>query len=123
MPLRSRYLLAMVTLLVVEIAIALFVHDRIVRPHVGDLLAVMLVYSGLRGVTPLRVCPAVAVALTIAAGIEIGQWYGLVDRLGVGGYPMARTILGTGFDPRDILAYGLGGAIILLIEAIRQRRR
>ena len=122
MPLRSRYLLALALLLVVETALALFVHDRIVRPHVGDTLAVMLVDCGLRGVTPLRVGPAVTTALAIAAGIEVGQWFGLVDRLGLGGYPVARVILGTGFDPRDLLAYTLGGAIILVTEAVRQRR-
>ena len=123
MPLRFRYLLAMAILFVVEIAIALFVHDRIVRPHVGDTLAVMLAYCGLRGVMSLRIGPAVAIALAIAAGIEIGQWLRLVDRLGLGGYPVAKVILGTGFDPRDFLAYTVGGASVLLAEAVRQRRR
>ena len=30
-------------LLLIELLIALFVHDRFIRPHLGDVLAVMLV--------------------------------------------------------------------------------
>ncbi len=42
-------------LLAIEVVIALFVHDAIVRPYVGDALAVILVYTGLRAVTRLPV--------------------------------------------------------------------
>ncbi len=122
MPLRHRYRATTVVLLLTEVAIALFVRDSIVRPYAGDSLAVGLVYCALRGVTPLRIGPAMTITLAIAGGIEVGQWFGLVDRLGLGGNRIAAVVLGTGFDPRDFLAYGLGGAVILLAEAIWLRR-
>ncbi len=45
---RLAYLLAFVLLLVVEVCIALFVHDAFVRPYVGDVLPVPGNMSSLR---------------------------------------------------------------------------
>ncbi|MDE6031460.1 MAG: DUF2809 domain-containing protein, partial [Oscillospiraceae bacterium] len=47
---RKRLLYAAVfaVLFGVEVVIALFVHDRFVRPYLGDVLAVVTVYCGAR---------------------------------------------------------------------------
>ena len=45
--------MATILVLMLEVVIALFVHDRIIRPYLGDSLAVVLVYLGGRAVTPL----------------------------------------------------------------------
>lgn len=42
---RLWYLTAFVILLMVEICIALFVHDRFIRPYVGDVLVTVLLYE------------------------------------------------------------------------------
>jgi hypothetical protein len=103
-----------------EVAIALFAHDAIIRPYVGDALAVVLVYLGLRAVTRLTVASATAIALATAFAIEIGQYFHLIDRLGLTHVRWAALILGNGFDPRDFLAYAGGAALILAIEATRK---
>ena len=46
---RRRYGLVFLLLLGVEIVIALFVHDRFVRPYLGDVLVVWVVYGFRRG--------------------------------------------------------------------------
>ncbi len=123
---RRFYILATIALLGIEILIALFVRDRIIRPYGGDVLAVMLVYAGLRAATRLGERAAVGFALLIALAIEIGQYFHAVERIGLGGSRVARVVLGTGFDWADLLSYALGGAAVVAIEAGRRacaRRR
>ena len=42
-------------------------------------------------------------ALALAYLVELGQWFGLVDALGLGGSRVARVVLGATFDPLDLL--------------------
>ena len=119
---RRAYALAAVAVLLIEILIALFVRDRIVRPYLGDTLAVVLVYLGLRAITPLHTIPAVVTALAIAFAVETAQCFHLVDQLGLREHRIASTILGTGFELKDFIAYTAGALLILLIEGWRTRR-
>ena len=59
--------------------------------------------------------PAVLCALATAFAIEVLQLYRFVEVIGLGRSPVASTVLDTGFDPRDFLAYstGAGAALIL----------
>ncbi|MDH7975379.1 DUF2809 domain-containing protein [Sphingomonas sp. AR_OL41] len=82
----------------------------------------VLVYCALRAVTPLGVHGAVATAFAIACAIELGQFFHLVDRLGLGHCRVARVVLGTGFDLWDFLAYA-GGAVMLLVAEAAWRSR
>ena len=45
---RIGYLTAFIILFLIEAAIALWVHDRFVRPYIGDVLVVVLVYVFVR---------------------------------------------------------------------------
>lgn len=99
--------------------IALWVHDRWIRPHGGDVLAVVLVYLGLRAVTRLEVIGAATTAFAIACLIEIGQWLDLLHLLGLKPDSVAGTVLGSSFDWSDILAYGIGTIAVLLVERLR----
>ena len=45
---RIYYPIAMVIIFLVEVCIALFVRDRFIRPYVGDMLVVVLIYTFLR---------------------------------------------------------------------------
>lgn len=109
--------------LVVEISIAVFAHDAFIRPYVGDVLAVVLVYCALRATTPLRQWPAIAVAFVIACAVEFGQYFNILDWLGLRGNALARVVLGTGFEPADFLAYAAGAVVVALGEALWASRR
>ena len=115
---RPGYTIATLLLFEVEVCIALFVRDAFVRPYLGDLLAVILVYCGLRAVTRIGVGAAVGVALAIAFAVEFGQLIHILDRLGIENQ-MVRMVLGTGFEVKDLFAYSAGGALVLLIERLR----
>lgn len=93
--------------------------DRFVRPYLGDVLAVILVYAGLRAVLGVSVGQAVAAALVIAFAVELGQLIGILDMLGLRGNAVARVVLGAGFEVKDLIAYLAGAGIVLLAERLR----
>jgi hypothetical protein len=109
-------------LFAIEAIIALYVRDRFIRPYFGDVLAVILVYCGLRAVLPLRPWPAAAIAFGIAVLVELGQLIGILDILGLRGNTVARIVLGSGFEWKDMLAYAAGAALALLIDRPRRPR-
>ena len=122
MKFRSDYALATLVLFLTELGIALFVHDSFVRPHLGDTLAVILIYLAIRTVMPWRVIPAVAAALAFAVVIEIGQAFHLISRLHLDHNQIAHFVLGSGFDRKDFVAYAAGGIIVIVVEALRKER-
>ena len=119
---RIGYALAAMIVFVIEILIALFVHDALIRPYFGDCLAVILVYLSLRAITPLRVGPAVLTALAIAFAIEFGQMFHLIDALSLRGNRIAGFILGSYFDVKDLACYAGGALVVLIIERWRKER-
>ena len=116
---RKGYALATAILLAVEVLIALFVDDRFVRPYLGDALAVVLVYCGLRATFDLNPLPAAALALAVAVVIEFGQYFQVLRMVGLEGNEIARTLLGSGFDLGDFVAYASGAIGVLAVEAVR----
>lgn len=51
---RICYAAATVLLTIIEVLIALYVHDDFVRPYVGDVLAVIAVYCAVRIFIPVK---------------------------------------------------------------------
>ncbi len=117
--LRLVYAAAAIALFCVEVAIAAFVNDSFVRPYIGDVLAILLVYAALRAATPLSLRSAIAITLVIAVLIELAQAAKLLNALGLGENRLARIIFGGSFDWLDLAAYAAGGLIIVGIELAR----
>ena len=115
-----KYLLLFVLLLVTEILIALYVHDRFIRPYFGDVLVVVLIYAFVRMIfseNSKKLIHQIALGCLIFSFlIEIGQYFHLVDLLGLGHIKVARIIIGTGFSWWDMVAYFGGYLLILLLE-------
>ena len=113
---RKQSALFFLVLLGIEVFIALFVHDRFVRPYLGDVLVVVVVYALARTVFPTGL-PWLPVGVTLfAAGVEVSQYFHLVDLLGLGKIPFFRVLLGSVFDWADLACYCVGGGAILLAE-------
>jgi hypothetical protein len=121
-PARSHYALAALAVFALEAFIALFVDDAFIRPFVGDSLAVVLVYLALRAATPLRPRVALGAALGVAVLVELGQLLRLGELLGLGGSGLARVVLGSSFDPLDLLCYAAGAACVALLDPGVRRR-
>lgn len=113
---RVIYIVLTILLLMVEVLIALFVHDRIVRPYIGDMLVVVVIYTFIRIWIPdaLRLLPLYV--FLFATGVEILQYFNLVELLGVSDNRFLRILLGTSFDWKDILCYAVGAVLVWAVE-------
>jgi len=123
MTVRSGYLLAALVLLAVEVLIALLVHDQLVRPYLGDGLAVVLVYVGLRGFTRISVPEGAIAALAVAFAMEFGQYFHILYYVGLGQSRLARIVFGSMFEVRDLFAYVVGIVGALATETMRAKRQ
>ena len=113
------YCLLALLLFIVEVLIAAYVDDAIIRPYIGDLLVVILLYCFVRAFTNFAVLPVAIGVLLFAYCIEILQYFQLVDRLGLGQYKLARIVIGSTFQWIDLVAYTAGIAIVLWVEQKR----
>lgn len=95
-------------LLFVEVLIALYVHDDFIRPYVGDMLVVIVVYCFVRIFVPEKCRMLPLYVFLFAAGVEILQYFDLVHRMGLENNAVLRIVLGSVFDVKDIFCYALG---------------
>ena len=100
----------------IEVLIAIYVNDNFVRPYLGDVLVVILIYCFLKSFLKLPVLVAALLVLAFAFAIEFLQFLHLVEKLGLEKSKMARTVIGTSFAWIDLLAYIVGIAIVLIAE-------
>jgi len=117
-----RYFLFALALFLIEVFIALYVHDSFIRPYVGDYLVVMLMYCAvwtLIKITPVKLAIGV---LLFSYVIEVLQYFSIVDRLGLSDNNLAKTVIGFGFEWIDLLAYTLGVATILVLERVNHTK-
>lgn len=106
----------------IEVLIALFVKDTFVRPYLGDVLVVILIYCFIRSFVSLPVLTLATAVLAFAFVVEFLQYVHLVEWLGLEDSAVARTVMGTSFAWRDLLAYIAGFAIVLAVEKYALKR-
>ena len=100
---RILYALTTIILLVIEVLIALFVHDSIIRPYVGDVLVVVVIYTFVRIIIPERVAFLPLYIFVFAVVVEIFQLINVVDLLGLSDNRFFSILIGTVFDIKDII--------------------
>lgn len=106
----------------IEVFIALFVRDNFVRPYLGDVLVVILIYCFIRSFLSLPVITVTIFVLVFASTIEFLQYLNIVKKLGLENSTVARTVIGTLFSWIDLLAYIAGIAIVLIVEKYRLKK-
>lgn len=117
---QKNYFLPAVLLFIIEVAIAFFVHDRFVRPYVGDFLVVIFLYCFFKSFLNSSNSKVALGVLLFSYVIEASQYFHLIKRLGLQHAWLARLILGSGFEWLDLIAYTLGILMVLAIEKWRQ---
>lgn len=116
---RIAYGIATTVLLGIELLIALFVHDRFVRPYVGDVLVVMVIYTFVRIFIPENVRLLPLYVFVFAAGVEVLQYFRIVEVLGLEHNRVLSVVIGATFDVKDIVCYGVGCVILGVYEWMR----
>jgi hypothetical protein len=112
---KFKYLTIALVLFAIECGIAILVHDRFIRPYVGDYLVVIMLFYFLRAfanITPLR---AALMVLLCSYCIEFLQCFNFIHYIGLENHKWAKIILGNSFEWLDLLTYTLGAATALLI--------
>lgn len=113
---RPTYFILMLCLLAIEICIALFLHDPIIRPYIGDLLVVVLIYCFVRAFFKIPVIQTAILVLLFSFAVEGLQYYNIVEKLGLQNNKVARIVIGTSFAWMDIYMYMIGIILVLVFE-------
>ncbi len=120
--LRIRYVVCFILSLLIEILIALFVHDKFIRPYVGDALVVIVLYCAVRVIIPKK-CKLLPLYIFIfAAGVECLQYFHLVQLLGLEKNKFMSVLIGSVFDVKDIICYAVGCLIIFIYEIMIRKK-
>ena len=118
---RIFYIISFLVIFCIEVLIALYVRDRFIRPYVGDMLVVVLVYSFVRIFLPTGIPRMPFYVFLFACFVEVLQYFQLVETLGVTNR-VARIVLGSTFDWGDIACYAVGCVfIVLFVHFVRRR--
>lgn len=118
---RISYALITLGLLAVEVLIALFVHDKFIRPYIGDVLVTVLICTFLRIFIPKGVKLLPLYVFIFAAGVEVLQYFRIVEVLGLSDNRFFSILIGSVFDVKDIVCYGVGCVAVFVVEKIIQK--
>lgn len=117
----KNYFILAVVLFLIEVYIAVYVRDAIIRPYIGDLLVVIFLYCLVKAFVNT---PPVKTALGVLAFsylIELSQYLNLVKHLGLQRSRVANVVMGNSFEWIDMVAYTAGIAIVIAVEYWRSR--
>ena len=115
----KRFLWITITLLLVEVVIGVFVRDTFIRPFVGDVLSVCVIYAFVRIFYSGKSYLLGIAVLCFSFSIEFAQYMKLASILGFESGSIGYVMLGAKFDPLDLLAYSIGIVGCLIIDRKR----
>ncbi|MDE5862850.1 MAG: DUF2809 domain-containing protein [Lachnospiraceae bacterium] len=118
---RIKYSVTFLMLLMTEVLIALYVHDNFIRPYIGDVLVVIVVYCFVRIWIPDKCRLLPLYVFLFAAGVEMLQYFDLVRVLGLEENVFLRVLIGSVFDWKDILCYAVGCVVLAGYEVLGRR--
>ena len=116
---RLLYLVVTIILLLIEVCIALFVRDDFIRPYVGDVLVVIVIYSFIRIFIPEKVGLLPLYIFIFALSVEMFQYFDIVRILGLEHNRFLSILIGSVFDIKDIICYAVGCVILGIYERVR----
>ena len=112
----QHYFIITLLLLGIEVLIAKFAHDSIIRPYVGDFLVVILIYCFIKSFLATDYLNTAIAVLIFSFSLEFLQYFDIVTKLGLGHSKFARTVIGTSFEFIDLIAYTLGIILVIYVE-------
>lgn len=105
-----------ITLFLVEVLIAKYIDDAIIRPFFGDFLAVIFLFFLMKSFLNIDDVTNAGISLGIAYFLEFLQYCEFLKFTGLRQYKLLVIVLGSSFDWRDIFAYTLGILAIFLFN-------
>lgn len=120
MKMDMKYIFIFLILLIAEIIIAFFVKDAIIRPFIGDVLVIILIYTLIRGLMKKSIKLLPVYIFLFAVAVELAQYFNIVDALDLQNNKVISTIVGTTFDIKDILCYLVSTVILIIWNRIEK---
>ena len=105
-------------LFLIEICIALFVHDNFIRPYVGDVIVTILLCCLCRTIIPKAISALPIYVFALAVLVEVAQYLDIVKLLSLENNTLISTIIGTTFSSVDLICYGIGCLVFWLTERL-----
>ena len=119
---RLAFLAAASVILAVEIYIAICVKGGFVRHYAGDVLAVILLYALARAIFSAPPLNLPLKIFAFAAALELAQYIGAVQILGVEN-KILKIMIGGTFDLTDLLCYAAGCVLAGVCEKFESKNR
>ena len=111
---RVKYFIGFIIIFLIEVFIAVHVHDNFIRPYIGDILIIICIYLFAKTIFLNKLKYLSLYILILAIVVEVMQYFNLANNNRV-----MKIILGSTFDIKDIVCYVIGYIIIVLTEKIR----
>ena len=119
----KNYFVLALLLFIVEVLIALYVHDSFYRPYFGDFLVVIFLYCFLKAFVKISVWRAAIIVLLFSFFVEFTQYLNLITLLGLQKSGLAKAVLGTSFSWEDLVCYTAGILCVLFFEKLILKNR
>ena len=116
------FLTAAVLILAAEIYIAICVKGSFVRHYAGDVLAVILLYALARAIFSAPPLNLPLKIFAFAAALELAQYLGAVQILGIEN-KILKIMIGGTFDFADLLCYAAGCVLAGMYEKFESKNR
>jgi hypothetical protein len=112
----KKYFLLTILIFIIEVVIALYINDDFIRPYVGDILVVLLLFCFFKTFLKFSVFSIALFVLFFSFFIEFLQYINIVQKLGLEHSKTAKVVIGTSFSWIDLVCYFIGFITILIIE-------
>ena len=109
-------LLAIISFAICVLIVVFFSQNQIIRGFVGDVVIIFLLYflaKAFYDASPLKLSFLVLLSAFI---VEFMQYFRIIEILGLGQSKIARIVIGSVFDPLDLLAYLTGAILVYVLD-------
>lgn len=91
--------------------------NQFIRGTIGDIIVILLIFFFINALQDFSSLKVAIFALVIAFATELLQYLKLAALLGIENSIITRLILGSVFDPYDLIAYSIGAILAYIIDA------
>ena len=112
---RMIYGIIFVSLMIIEVLIAMYSHNTFIRHYVGDVLVVAVIYCFVRIFFPNKIKFLLLYIFIFSVMVELMQLFGIAQYIS-GENKLLRIVFGTAYDFKDIICYAVGGVITGVVE-------
>ncbi len=108
--------LSMICFIACILIVKLFSDNQFIRGFIGDIIIIWFIYFFIKVFYDFHAAKLTIFTLAVAFTTEFLQYLKFTTFLGLEHSIMARLILGSVFDPYDLLAYTIGAILVYMID-------